>query len=300
MKKYWIFIVLIAMISIIGAAYYEKKETVLEVIPVVLYSDSAQNYALHGEKRLLAIEGTVAKRLFRADVFEGEIYLEGHEEMKQAVKVVGGFRIKGNTMEYVYQDGRIQQSVKLSWNEKQNRIVLYFTPNEKNGEKLDAYLAIGACDSLEKAEAYLSEAEIVGMDTTEVVYEEKALAEVLVNEAGTGFAFRGVEAASEGELQRRMVLLTEDLAQKCLTIDSVKVTPTAGAGSEISFAFRFRDGAQMEEAYESFRNALNALELPNVEKQQYLDGKSSYTAQDGTVLEISADERRMRFDVTIR
>ncbi|MBQ9119073.1 MAG: hypothetical protein IJY09_03320, partial [Lachnospiraceae bacterium] len=298
-KGKWILFVAIVFVSVFGAFFCKKEEVVSENIPVVLYSDSAQNYSLHGVKHMLIIEGKIIKRLFRADVFEGEIYLEGHEEMKQAVKVVGGFRIKDNTMEYVYQDGTIQQNVKLLWNEKRDRLVLCFTQNERNGEPLDTYLAVGACDSLSEAKVCLSEIEIIGMNTA-VSYEEKLLREVLVNEAGTGFTFRGAEAASEGELQQNMVLLTEDTAKKCLAIDSVKVMPGDGAGSEISFAFRFRSVEEMQEAYTVFQNALNVSELSDVEKQQYLDGRSSYTAQDGSVLEVSVDKRRMRFDVTIR
>ena len=90
---------------LLGISYLKKDKQVLETIPVVLYSDSAQNYALHGEKSILHIEGSVEKKWFLPDVFEGLLWIDGMEQMKHAIRIEKGFQIKENAMEYLYQDG---------------------------------------------------------------------------------------------------------------------------------------------------------------------------------------------------
>ena len=195
-------------------------------------------------------------------------------------------------------------------------------PNERNEEAVDGFLAIGSCDSLAQAENYLNEMEFPGIYTSIVSYEEKVLEEMLINAEGTGFAFGAMvpgkttkeeltalysenaellqDNSTDDTLNQRLIFVTEESEQKLLVIDSVHFAWNEGVLSEIAFAFRFRDAGQMQNAYEVFQNALETIKIADIEVQHYFNGRSCYTAADGTRLEIILDERKQRFDVIIK
>lgn len=290
---------------------YTRKQHYNASVPVLLYSDSAQNYALNNTETVLHIEGTFQKHLFRSATFTGTIWLEGMGDM---TLVSAEHRIEGNHMDCTFVMGREDVSelsnlyfATLYWDEKKEQILLVIFDNERTNFTLDGFAAIGP---------YHAGDDPFGQQTPAAyfagkppVYDEWDLSDAFYDSEGEEFVFMQHSMQNTAaSILADLGAVPSDSADDAYTL-YVHFSGTALAYDTVTIenentlkaVFRFRTISDYREGLAQLEAALEAF-TAEAAKEEALDGRRCYTMQGKervTSLEILPYPKQYRIELQV-
>ncbi len=305
------------LLSAILCLIYTRKRDCSEVIPVILYSESAQNYALNGTESRLHIEGTVQKRLFRPAIFSGVIWLDGMEEMKNSF--LDKMSIRGGQLSYLFLKGKADveelanlYTAKLLWGENREQVLLRIYDNSRPNFTVDGFTAAGPYDASKGTEELWAEGSLLSstLPGGEPVYREYDLPDALYDAQKNEFVFLGQRPEDF-----RSAVFTEDISETAgritcpcyvhfagtvLAFDQVSV-PAAGTDHWVEVSFRFSDLDAYRAGIAELKAALSRLPEETAETERF-DGSASYRIageRTESFLEIIPYQTQYRFILRI-
>lgn len=305
----------LACILLTGAVFcliYTRKHEYNASVPVLLYSDSAQNYAVNNTESILHIEGTLQKHLFRAPTFSGRIWLDCMDDMTM---VSNEHIIENNHMDCAFTVGYEDETAlanvyfaALYWNEKKDQVLLIIEDNERANFTLDGFAAAGPYDA-ENTELWNADG-LSAQKFTEVppVYMEWELTDALYNNQKQEFVFFGLDEISGASLAE-IGAEPSDTNEEAYTLyvhftdtELAFDTVTLEAENTLQTAFRFRSLSDYRNGLAQLTAALESLPAP-VGISKSLDGRICCTAEnkDGKVtsLEIFTHPEQYRIEMRL-
>lgn len=292
---------------------YTRKHDYDASVPVLLYSDSAQNYALNNTETILHIKGTVQKHLFRPETFSGEVWLDGMDDMKA---VSQEHTIEKKHMDCTFLTGHDDAAAlantffaTLYWNDNKDHALLVVMDNERTNFTLDGFAAIGPYYAENESLWVTDELPAESFTGKPPVYDEWDLVDAFFSKPEQEFAFLQYSlqnitssdlvnaGAIPSDTSDNTYTLYVHFAKTKLAFDTVTIEKENVV--KVDFRFRtlsdYRDGlAQLEAAFEA---------LPEeVTKEKTLDGRLCYTMEGGektTSLEITAYPEQYQIEVRI-
>lgn len=305
------------LLSAILCLIYTRKRDCSEVIPVILYSESAQNYALNGTENRLHIEGTIQKRLFRPAVFSGVIWLDGMEEMKNSF--LDKMSVRGGQLSYLFLKGKADveelanlYTAKLLWGENREQVLLRIYDNSRPNFTVDGFTAAGPYDASKGTEELWAEGSLLSsaLSGGEPVYMECNLPDALYDARKNEFVFLGQRpedfcsaASSEDVLEtaeRISLPLYVHFEGTGLAFDQISV-PAAGTDHWVEVSFRFADLDAYRAGIAELKTALSRLPEETGETERF-DGSVSYRIageRTESFLEIIPHQTQYRFILRI-
>lgn len=313
-----IFAAFILGVGIIFCLWYTRERDCNVSIPVILYSDSAQNYALNGTESTLHMEGTVKKNLFSHAVFSGEIWLDGMEEMRNGA--AKEHIIEDGHMDYCFAMGREDETAlsnmyiaTMYWNEENTQVVLRVLDNERSNFVLEGFVAVGPYRLEEGTADFWNEDGLLKhlLAAGEPVYSEWALPDAFYDAQKQEFVFlqqqidRAVTsdfADFGAETIKDFYILYASFTGTSLAFDQVEAQKNEETEKMLEVSFRFRSREEYKQGLAEFESALDGLP-EEVLKENYVgtlrlryevsnEGGNSY-------LEVLAYPEQYQFDVRI-
>ncbi|MDE7300280.1 MAG: hypothetical protein K2N94_15895, partial [Lachnospiraceae bacterium] len=303
---------------VIFCLIYTRKRDYSVEIPVILYSDSAQNYILNGTESRLHIEGTARNRLFRSAVFSGELWLDGMEEMKNCV--LDEMSIYDGKMRYLFLMGKEDiegltnmYTSELQWDDEKGQVLLYVYDKERPNYTLDGFVAAGPFESPERSEELWEAGGLLSslLQDGEPVYGEWELQDVFYDVQEQEFVFleqrleevclAALAGDDEEARGQKEYPVYAHFAGTKLALDRVSILDYGEKEYKLEISFRFASLEEYRQGISELRAALSRLPA-EVSGTEYFDGNARYVVEkeEGTsYLEIVPYQTHYQFNVRI-
>lgn len=244
--------------------------------PVMIYSDSAQNYEINGTESTLHIVGTIKRTLFRPDTFSGEIWIDGMEDMRNSDSKQ--YKIEQDHMDYNFTVGQEDANAlsslynaTLYWDSEIDLFALQVYEKNRNNYTLDGWIAVGPYSPEKTDQQIESEEGILGriLYEDEITYSEWDLKDAFYNGQTEEFVFlqqsldKAIDtyqiAQNTNTSMEENYPLHVHFINTGLAFDHITVKQGEDAKKSILIPFRFRSYDSYKSGLTEFKTAFQTL-----------------------------------------